>query len=176
MEHTFTVKDATGTSHTYTLQRHRGSEGAPIALRMLATIVEPLAVGAGKPMIAGLGKIRGKGLTGIAAFSALAALPEVQAAVDMEKLGRSAAAAVTTMRLPFMLQVLLYTNRDGKPLVDSGQASGHFDQAYAANYTELGTALYKVCSVNGFFPGLSTIADGVSKALKTEGEPPKSDG
>lgn len=156
MDHTFTLSDADGTPHTYTVQPHRGHQGAPLALQLLALVVEPLAVGAGPVIMDGLGRTKGKPGGAIAQ---LLDDDQVLQSLDLEALARGVRTAMLGLRLQLMLDVLRYTNRDGKPLVtDALQPTGTFDVAFARNYQELGLALWEVARFNGFFPALSTIA------------------
>jgi len=162
-EHTFTLTDADGTSHTYTVQPHRGSEGAPLALQLLALVVEPLATGAGPVVVEGLGKVQGKGRD---ALESLLTDPELLAALDLQALARGVRTAMLGLSPAIMLALLRYTNRDGKPLVaPDGKPTGSYDSAYARNYMELGRALWEVASFNGFFPALGTIAAAARKAV-----------
>ena len=163
LEHTFTCADADGTEHTYTVQPHRGHEGAPLALQLLSLVVEPIATGAGPVVVQGLGKVRGKGK---AALQQLATDPELLEALDLAALARGVKLALLGLRPAFLYAVLRYTNRDGKPLVtDAGKPTGTFDSAYARNYAELGKAMWEVAQWNGFFPALDTIAAVARKAV-----------
>lgn len=162
-EHRFTLTDAEGASHTYTVQPHPGSEGAPLALGLLSLVVEPLAAGAGPVLVQGLGKVQGKGK---AALGALLTDPQLLEALDLQALSSGVRAAMVGMRPAVMYQLLRYTNRDGKPLVtNDGRPTSAYDEAYARNYMELGRALWEVASFNAFFPALSTIADAARRAV-----------
>lgn len=174
MEHNFTLTDAQGEQHTYTVSPHRGSEGAPLALQLLALVVEPLAAGAGPVIIQGLGKVQGKGK---AALVALATDPELLEALDLQQLGAGVRSAMLQLRPALIAQVLRYTNRDGKPLIASGgKPTSLYDRAYARNYMELGRALWEVASFNGFFPALSTLADVARRAAAATPGTPESAG
>jgi hypothetical protein len=175
MEHTFTLQDRDGQPHTYTVQLHRGSEGAPLALQLLALVVEPVAAGAGPVIVQGLGNTKGKGA---AAVAELASDPQLLEALDIPQLSAGVRQALLGLRPAVMYQLLRYTNRDGRPLTsaDGRQASALFDQAYAANYVELARALWEVCQANGFFPGLSTLASAARQAVAALPATPASDG
>lgn len=162
-EHTFTCTDANGDEHHYDVAPHRGSEGAPLALMLLSLVVEPLATGAGPVAIQGLGKTKGKGK---AALAELLTDPDLLAELDLAALSKGVRTAMLGLKPALLYNVLRYTNRDGKPLVSNAlQPTSLYDAAYARNYMELGAALWEVAKWNGFFPALSTIADGARKAV-----------
>lgn len=152
-----------GQTQLYTVTRHRGSEGMGICRQLLALVVEPLASGLG-PVAAAAFATKGVGALDN---------PAVLAALDFGALSRGIKAALLGLPDALVLAVLRYTNRNGKPLVGpDGRATAAFDEAYAANYDELGAALWEVCRINGFFPGLDTFVSAARKALEASRETP----
>lgn len=177
MELTFVCNDADGNPHSYTLTPHRGSEGAPIAMRLLGLVVEPLALGAGPILIEGMGKLAGKGEGKGAAIAALLDDPDLLRALDLSALSRGVRQALMGLQPSLQYHVLRYVNRDGKPLISESagdlRATGTFDSAYARNYLELGSALWQAAQLNGFFPGLSIIGELAKEAASAVQETTK---
>ena len=151
MPETFTIGEA-----RYDVTLHRGSEGQRLALTLSALLVEPLATAVG-PLL--LGAVSGKrGLKGLLDD------PTALDGLDLPAIGRAARASLVTLDDATIFAVLRYTNRNGQPLVHNGQPTGAYDSGYAGNYMELGQALWKVASINGFFPGLDTFTSVLPKA------------
>jgi hypothetical protein len=172
----FTAPDASGRLHRYDLTLHRGSEGQRLALKLSALLLEPLAEALGPVLLEGVGNL-GKVVedTGTKAgiFTRLLDSPDVLAAVDMPAVGRAAERALLGVDDATIYDVLRYTNRDGQPLVDARRMpTSHYDEAYAANYTELGRALWGAARANGFFPALGTSGSGSGAASSPAPGPP----
>lgn len=158
MEHTgvhqFELTDRDGISHAYLVTEHPAGEGMDIMYALL---------GLGAPTVLGLAgaALRSEEVLGavMAAFSADApnlGVPELVrmlAELDLSSVGLEVSRALGTGRAPELTRkVLSRTHRDGKPLAQ------HLDVAYQANYAELLQAVWKVCSINRFFPVPSTSA------------------
>lgn len=162
-EQVFTLKDSGGQAHRYELTLHRGSEGMATALQLLSLVIEPLAVGVG-PLIVQATMSKGvqAALTDAAMLGSL----------DLDGLAKGIRGALSGARPSLILDVLRYTNRDGKPLVGpDGKATGAFDEAYARNYAELASALWEACKANAFFPGLDFFASVARKAQRAVAAP-----
>lgn len=156
MEHTLQITGPHGQMQSYTVTKHRGSEGMGICRQILALAVEPVLAGLG-PVAAAAFATKGAGALDN---------PAVLAALDFGALSRGIKAALLGLPDALVLSVLRYTNRNGKPLVGpDGRATAAFDEAYAANYDELGVVLWEVCRLNGFFPGLDTFESVARRAL-----------
>lgn len=172
----FTATDAAGQTHRYDVTLHRGSEGQRLALKLSALLLEPLAEALGPVLLDGIGNL-GKSVedTGTKAgiFARLLDSPDVLAAVDMPAVGRAAERALLGIDDATIYDVLRYTNRDGQPLVDARKLpTAAYDEAFAANYTELGRAIWGAARVNGFFPALGTSGSGSSAASSRALGPP----
>lgn len=165
MSEKFTAKDASGTAHSYELDTHPGDEGMPIAVAIIALFVEPLASALG-PIA--MSKAIAAGASGLLDD------PSILEGIDTAALGRGLKTCVQGMTMPLMLDVLRYTNRDGKPLVESGRATSMFREGYAKNYMELATAVFEVCKRNGFFPALDSLSSAGKAALAASRVPTKS--
>lgn len=155
--HEFTAPDAAGTVHRYEVTLHRGSAGQRLALRLCALLIEPLAEAVGPLLLEGISDVK--------SIKGLLDNPDVLSALDMPAVGRAARSAILTVDDATIFEVLRYTNRDGQPLVDAtGKPTRHYDEAYAANYAELGRALWGAAKVNGFFPVPGTSGSGSASA------------
>lgn len=159
MEHSFTLTDAWGVPHHYTVNQHRGGEGASLALALLSLVVEPLVAGLGPSVIAAMGEAQGIKDVDLSALAA---------GLNVDGLSSGLKAAMAGLSVPLMCRLLAYVNRDGKPLVTpDGRPSGAFDSGFSRNYTELGRALWEVASYNGFFPGFDSISGAASRGQIT---------
>ena len=158
MEHSFSLPDASGTAHHYTVAPHRGAEGAPLALSLMSLVVEPLATGAGPGLVDAIGSAESVGDVDMASIAK---------SLDLPGLSKGLRTAMTGLSIPLMCRLLKYVNRDGKPLVSDGIPTGAFDAAYSRNYMELGRALWKVASYNGFFPLPGSGSDDAAEAQTT---------
>ncbi len=177
-EHSFTLKDAAQQPHTYTVTRHRGSEGLPLVMQVSAFVVEPIAAGLGPMLLGALqasGGARGASKGTGHVLRRILDNPEVLASLDLKALAGGVRVALLGLPVSSLYAILAVTNRDGKPLVAGGKATPAFDEAYAGNYIELGYALFEVAQYNGFFPELGTFVADAKKALATALEPAKSD-
>jgi hypothetical protein len=150
--HQFELTDRDGVPHGYLVTEHPAGEGMDIMYALL---------GLGAPTVLGLAgaALRSEEVLGavMAAFGsdapALAGsdLMRMLAELDLSSVGAEVSRALGTGRAPELTRrVLSRTHRDGKPLAQ------HLDVAYQANYTELLQAVWKVCSINRFFPVPST--------------------
>lgn len=132
----------------YTVDPHRGSAGAPLALTIMSLLVEPLLVA--------LGPTLANALAGDGDLGALLDDEAVLGSLDFDAVGAALRSAMLRLDTGLICQILRYTNRNGQPLVKDGKPSPHFDAAFCRNYLELGKALWEVCSFNGFIPALPT--------------------
>ena len=139
---TATVKDAEVKPHRYEVQLHPGTEGYRLANGLTKT-----ASGA-------IGEL----LVGANLDKATGGLDDALDAVDISRLGPALQQALGGLPQPIVMQVLKYTNRDGKPLSDPAV----FDVAYRRNYFEVIAALYLVCRFNRFFPVPDSLWDGLA--------------
>lgn len=163
--HQFTLTDANGKPHDYLVTEHPGGEGMTIMFELLAL---------GAPTVLGLAgaALKSEELLGsvIGAFKAegestagdVSELARQFAALDLGSVGNELGKALAMGKAPELTRkILSRTHRDGRPLAT------HIDIAYQANYLELLTALWRVCSINRFFPVPSTLL-GSSPAPRIE--------
>jgi len=170
--HQFQVSGADGQLHSYVVTEHPAGEGMEIMYSLL---------GLGAPTVLGLAGaalqseemlrsiLKAVGGADLERSSGdLSALGKLVADLDLEKLGAELSRALGTGKAPELTRrVLAKAFRDGKPLVS------HFDIAYQANYGELLQAVWKVCTINRFFP-VPSISQSSSfgvptKALQSQG-------
>jgi hypothetical protein len=136
----FTLKDADGNEHAYQLVLHDAMMGQKIMWDLVALSGETLG---------GLMQSLLENEVG-----SIAGLLDKQAAdlatlVDWAGVGRDIAAAVGKANMPELTTLLLrHTTRDGNSLANPV----HFNQAYQANYFELGQALWQILRENRFLP------------------------
>lgn len=175
---TFTLLDADGVPHNYTVGEHPAGDGMAIMYELLGlgapTVVGVVEAGlkSGELIRAAWEAFRGGG--GEAQAPTAGALMErVQSSdwkdflklledLDLSGVGGALEHAFVTGKAPALTRrVLAHTHRDGKPL--SGPA---FEQAYQANYWELLQAVWKVCQINRFFPLPSTSLGSLLAAAK----------
>lgn len=168
-ERTFTLSHADGTQHQYVCQRHRGSAGLALCQKLSGAAIEPLVAGLGPVLLV---LVKSLGIDGLKSLSLEMVLdhPEILDAIHPEKLAVSMREALMSLQPGDAYSILEFTNRDGKPLANNGQATQSFDEAYAGNYLELARALWEVCTHNRFFPGLGTLVDSGRKARRAEHE------
>ena len=143
----FTLRDATGTDHTYEVLPHPATDGSRIMWQLYAMGVEPLGKLAGSLLTAD--GLNVKSLRGL--LDDPAALEKIRSSVDLGALAAAIRAALVGTSMPALTQEILHhTRRDGLEL----RNPAHFDAAYACNYWELSVALWKVVQANRFLPGL----------------------
>lgn len=163
--HQFTLTDARGREHSYVVTEHPAGEGMEVMFALLAL---------GAPTLLGLtgAALKSEEMLGavMQALSGDASAPgsgdasdlaRMLSDLDLEAVGRELGAALGTGRAPELTRkVLSRVHRDGKPLMSV------FDLAYQANYFELLYAIWKVCSINRFFPVPSTSSSDSSGATR----------
>ena len=169
--HSFQLTDARGDPHDYLVAEHPAGDGMTILYELL---------GLGIPSVIGLigAALKSEDLLG-AVLDAVgggklefgaAQLSHALSEIDFSKVGPEIRIALGTGKAPALTrQILSRTHRDGKPLRDDA----HFNLAFQANYGELLRLIWKVCSINRFFQGLSTSL-GSSNELETPSPPPAS--
>lgn len=172
--HQFELTDALGRSHSYLVMEHPAGEGMALMYELLGLGAPGVLALAGaalksQEMAASIaGALAGEG-GGVSAAD-VADLGRMLADLDLEKLGGEIAKALGTGRAPALTRKLLArTHRNGKSLSDDLT----FGQAYQANYAELLQAVWRVCSINRFFPVPSTSASSSSAKGKADRQPPE---
>ena len=158
--HEFTLLDAEGRPHTYTVTPHRHAEGRRIVNLIGATLATPLGAllsfdaTVGGFQLTDLGSVMSK-----AVASATGAAPDVTVEallgdkLDLSALGPAVSEALLGLPESFSADVLRHTLRDDRPLSDPSER----DRAYARNYREEERALFEVIRYNRFFPSLDTL-------------------
>ena len=170
--HQFTLTDAEGQPHDYLVTEHPGGDGMGIMFDLLALGAPTVMSLAGAAMKSGemleaiLTAYRGGGDGGAITKSDTSEFGKLLAGLDLASVGTEIGRALATGQPPHLTRKLLSPQgvfRDGKPL--------SIDLAYQANYLELLNALWKVCSVNRFFPVPSTLlaSSNEPKAAKAAG-------
>jgi hypothetical protein len=151
--HTFQLADARGASHDYLVMEHPAGEGMAIMYELLA-LGAPTVLGLASAALRSEELLRAivEALSGDAPALGASDLGKMLAGLDLAGIGPEIERALGTGRAPSLTRkVLAHAFRDGKPLAGTG-----LDLAYQANYAELLTAVWKVCSINRFFPVPST--------------------
>ena len=144
--YTFTLADADGAEHVYTIiAPHKAQAGAAIMFELSGMLAGPLA-----PLLAGL-----VGKSG-------ADLDAIGAAVGPE-LGK---AIVGLGDLRLVHRILTETLRDGKQLGPSGAPLANFNEAYQRNYGELLAALWEVVKYNRFLSLPAGMSSALTRAAK----------
>lgn len=160
--HQFVLADRDGHPHQYIVMEHPAGEGMAIMYALLG-LGAPTVLGlAGAAMrsekiLAAVVQALGGDDDGEATGADTAELVRMLSELDLGSVGAELGRALATGRAPELTrQVLSRTHRDGQPLARD------FDLAYQANYGELLAAVWKVCQINRFFPGLSTSGSSFS--------------
>jgi hypothetical protein len=168
--HSFQLSDARGGLHDYVVTEHPAGDGMGIMYGLLEL---------GAPTVLGLAgaALKSEDLLG-AVLDAVGGgerdfgvsdLGRALSGLDLSTVGPELARALGTGRAPALTrQVLAHTLRDGKRLRDDAQ----FNMAYQANYAELLTAVWRVCTINRFFPVPSTLL-GDSSGSPKKASPPE---
>ncbi len=159
----------TAGGHSYEVRLHPAREGAAVVAVLLGLGLEPLGRIAdsfvkSKEGLQSIAKALGDKGTAEAESILDASLSTLFEGIDLTAVGGDLRAALATLDLPgFAEAVFRYTMRDGKMIGDHGDpdkahgAGLAFDKAFAGNYGEFLTALYKVANANNFFGPLSTL-------------------
>ena len=144
----FQLVDSEGKPHEYILTLHHASEGAGIALQIMALVSGPIA----EALVALLGsegalqRFAEQGVADISLDDLGAALGDVSLgdlATQLAKaLGDKATAKLITSDL------MKHAHRDGKPL----SIQTNYDLAFTGNYLELFKLAMEVVKLNGFLP------------------------
>jgi hypothetical protein len=151
--HTFQLPDASGDLHQYLVIEHPAGEGMAVMYELLA-MGSPTVLSLAAAALKSEDLIRSVvgAVSGDEAGLEMAELGKMLAGLDLSSVGPAIERALGTGKAPELTrQVLAHTFRDGKPLKGTG-----LDLAYQANYGELLQAVWRVCSINRFFPVPST--------------------
>lgn len=139
----FTLADAEGVEHAYTVSRHPASQGLEIVFVLLG-----YGAGALAPFVRTL-LDGGVSLSSLMGGKEDSGIDEVLRGVDFGAVaGEVKALLGGPDGRPLVSKLLTYTHRDGQRLADSAA----FDLAYTGNYLELLTACWKIIGINRFFP------------------------
>ena len=153
--HQFQLTDANGKSHSYVVAEHPAGEGMELMYALLglgAPAVLGLAGAALKSsdMLGAVIRALSGGDSGV---SNTAEMGKLAADLDFASVGAEIGKALGTGRAPDLTRrILSRTHRDGRNL----GADGGIDLSYQANYAELLVAVWRVCTINRFFPVPST--------------------
>lgn len=149
--HQFSLTDARGVEHQYLVTEHPAGEGMDIMYALLglgAPTVLGLAGAAMKSedLLGGVMRVLAGGDSGVGDTKQLG---QMFSALDLGAVGSELGRALGSGRAPDLTRrVLSRVHRDSKPL--------NIDLAYQANYGEMLQAVWKVCTINRFFPVPST--------------------
>lgn len=153
---TFTLVDADGVSHTYSVRPHPPGKGEAIMWSLVQLGAEPLG------RLASLA-LRGLDLPALIAASKAGSdatprgmlatlldddtIASLKESIDLAKVGADIARSIGAMPMQTLSRdILSLAERDGKPLSNAMA----WDAAYARNYGELRRALWEVIKLNRF--------------------------
>lgn len=168
--HQFQLHDAAGVAHNYVVNEHPAGEGMELMYALL---------GLGAPAVLGLASaaLRSEDMLG-AVMRALSGgdsgvadtVGQMAADLDLTTVGVEVGKALGSGRAPDLTRrILSRTYRDGRSL--GGVGGSGIDLAYQANYAELLVAVWRVCTINRFFPVPSTSQSSAKGSLEAEGSP-----
>lgn len=156
----FVLKDENGASHKYEVALHGARKGSLLRARLGSVVAEPVAALVYEVMR--VGDIRQAAAVLMASAAPDASLvdpssratldakrAEIMALVDPGKLGTAVKNALLSLPDDLIYALFEHVKRDGIPIGISG-FEDNFDDAYAANYTELESALWEVVKANRF--------------------------
>lgn len=150
----FTLTDADGTAHEYTVVPHPGTSGRRIVMK-LAGMAAPALGEAAKALAAGMAEAAAtdaavEAQAGPAAIGKLldTEIGKVLGSVDFGRIGEHIAQAAGEFDDRLFAELFSLTSRGGVPL----DKSAAFDAAYTANYVEMFKAVGKIIQINRFFP------------------------
>lgn len=157
MVHEFTLTDASGQPHEYSVTPHGASKGTGLCMRVLKIAGEPV----GRLASANLGQLLdmvggievGDGASNDEVFASIKdRLSELD--VDFGDVIRDVQMAISELGDEKLFAELFHHSyRDGKPLANPAV----YDEAYQANYMELFRAIWEVVTINGFLPLLRIL-------------------
>lgn len=180
--HRFTLTDRKGQVHDYMVQEHPAGEGMTLMYEL---------VGLGAPAVLALisAALRAEDLVGTVMATLRAGASEGEASeeggpevgtadlsrmlgkAELGAVGQDIAKALATGKAPALTRkILARTLRDQRRLSDEGV----FAMAYQANYAELLMAVWKVASINGFFPVPSMSTSSSDERQGSTTSPPHS--
>jgi len=146
----FTLTDAQGVEHAYTVTLHSADQGIPITLALMGKVARPILEGI--EALAKSGELLA-GLEQIDLDSGAGELLKLIAGAELGGLGSALEAALATPGLEGLIyRVLAHTQRDGQALAPGGKPGVAFMSAYQANYREALSATLQVARLNGFLP------------------------
>jgi hypothetical protein len=151
--HTFTLTDADGKVHSYTVTLHPVDDGQRIMWRLLGAGAEPLArlldgVAKSPDVLAKIGAAMGnKGdRTQVA---------DLVAGLNIAGVGADVRAVITSIDMSaLVVDLLACTYRDDQPMRDPHARNA----AYRGNYAEMLRACWEVVRYNRFLPGFDMLA------------------
>lgn len=136
---TFSLTDAQGVEHAYSVMPHNADAGFALSAQLVELGIEPIAAGIGQALAAA----GPDGIRGLLDADASGLL----ASVDIGALGKRLGPLVAA--LPKLRPELFRAvTRDGAAL----SSPVHFNAAYQRNYAELYLAIWKIVEGNGFLP------------------------
>lgn len=152
--HEFELTDAHGRVHRYMVTETPAGEGVEVMFAILSL---------GAPTVLGLAGAAVKSESMLGMISAAlqgqvdgdtsdadyAEVAQAAISLDLPAIGREIGMALASGKMPGITKKLIArVHRDSKALRDPAV----FDLAFQANYLELLTLLWKVCTINRFFP------------------------
>lgn len=139
--------------HSYEVLPHGPEDGAKISLKLLRLGIEPLGallaeVTRTEELLARV--LQDAGVGKLSIDDSLDELVKYAVGLDFGEVGSHLSACLRELTPDDLRSILTQTIRDGQPLSNK-QA---YRQAFTRGYMELYQAVYHVCAINAFFPGL----------------------
>lgn len=183
--HQFRLADANGAEHDYLVQEHAAGDGMAIMYELLG-LGAPSVLGLAGAVLKlenvvkmGLEAVMGREIVGDAGeVGSLTGADVTQLAtlatdLDLSAVGIEVGKALSGGRAPKLtLSVLAKTHRDGRALVVGGKPTVDFERAYQANYMELLQVVWRVCTLNRFFPLPATSPSSSGATTAPPANPP----
>ena len=141
--HTFELN-----GHSYLVQEHPAGEGMEIMYELLG-LGAPTVLGLAAAAIKSEELLRAvlEAMKGVDSEVTMGDLGGMLSSLDLGSAGAELGKAIGTGKAPGLTKkILSRTHRDRQPIARC------FDTAYQANYAELLQAVWKVCTINRFFP------------------------
>lgn len=173
----FTLTDADGAEHEYTVVAHPTSDGFRVTRTIAAALIDPLAQ-TGLPALLRLVPVAIKrgldedGNVDLARLIDDEDLDEQLGRLNLSEVGPGLRRAIESFDEDLVKQILSLTTRDGSEL-----RGRHFDKAYQRNYGELYDAAWEVCTFNRFFSlpgGFANLAQAGMKGMTLNRKPSSS--